>query len=107
MRNALVAASGAAIASILERRFDAAESLIRRIDGDIYGANALAEIYASAVAAAPADNGIFDRALYWARRSFPDPHTAEEAARYAAAIDEREARLRALRTSPRPGTQTR
>lgn len=100
MRRALAAASDAAIACVLERRFDDAENLIRSIDSDIYGANALAEIYASAVAAAPADDEIFARALHWARRGFPDPHTAEEAARYAGAVDEREARLRSLRNAP-------
>lgn len=100
IRNALPAASGAAIACVLERRFEDAERLICKIDADVYGANALAEIYASAVEAAPADDEIFDRALHWARRGFPDPHTAEEAERYATAIDERVARLKARRNAP-------
>lgn len=99
MRKALTAASGAAIACVLQQRFDDAEKLIRNIDGDIYGTNTLAEIYAAAVEAAPADDMIFDRALHWARRGFPDPHTADEAARYAEAVGEREARLKALRAA--------
>lgn len=99
MRKALTAASGAAIACVLQQRFDDAEKLIQNIDGDIYGANALAEIYALAVEATPADDEIFDRALHWARRGFPDPHTADEAARYAEAVGEREARLKALRAA--------
>ncbi len=95
-RRQLDEASGEALALILALRFDEAETLIRRLDADIYGANALARAYETALGRSPAEPSLFDRALHWARSAVPEPHTAIEAEQYATATEAREARLREI-----------
>jgi hypothetical protein len=92
----LTDASTEAIALILALRFEEAETRLRAIDADIYGANALAHAYETALERAPADARIYTRALHWARSTFPDPHTAIEAEQFGAAIADAEERLRRI-----------
>jgi len=89
----LADASGEAIALILALRFEEAEARLKAIDADIFGANALASAYETALERAPAETRIYTRALHWARSCFPDPHTAIEAEQFRAAIEEAESRL--------------
>lgn len=95
-RRRLGDASGEAVALILALRFEEAETLIRRIDADIYGSNALARAYETALERAPDAPGLFDRALHWACRAYPSPHTAFEAEQYDTALQADEARLRKI-----------
>lgn len=94
--NEAAARAGAAIASL---DFDAAERMVLSVDSDIHGAAALAAAYEAALAATPVSTAIFERALYWARRAAPEPHTAIEAENFRATIEESEARLIALRAA--------
>lgn len=92
----LAEVSGEIVALIGAARFAEAEAAARRIDADIYGAVALANAYETALTAAPADPGLLERALHWAARALPSPQTAYEAKDFAAALEAREARLRAI-----------
>lgn len=94
--NDAAAHAGAAIASL---DFNEAERMVLSVDADIHGAAALAAAYEEALAERPESAAIFERALYWARRAVPEPHTAIEAEDFRAAVEEREARLTALRAA--------
>jgi hypothetical protein len=96
-RKALAGARAAAAQLISANHFDEAEAMIRAIDADIGGAVVLADLYEAALANAPGDASLFDRSVSWARRCWPEPHTAIEAEEHAAGAAEREARLNALR----------
>ncbi|MFN7180290.1 hypothetical protein [Hyphomonas sp.] len=96
IRRRLDEVSGEAVALIVALRFGEAEALVRHIDADIYGANALAGAYEAALEQSPEAPGLFDRALYWARSAFPDPHTPLEAEQYDSALKASEARLRKI-----------
>ena len=99
LKRRLDEASDEIMALIAAARFSDAEAAARRIDADIYGAVALAGAYEAALTAAPADPALLERALHWAARALPSPHTAYEAHEYEAAFDAREARLRAIARS--------
>ena len=96
IKRQLAAAEADVIRLILSSHFDEAEARLRTIDADIYGANALAHAYEAALERAPTDARIYDRALHWARSTFPDPHTAVEAEQFGAAIADAEERLRLI-----------
>lgn len=78
---------------IAQSDFERAEAFVRAINADIYGASALMQIYEAALAQAPTNARIYERALYWARAALPEPHTEIEAEKNEAAITEREAAL--------------
>lgn len=81
---------------IAHLEFDRAEALVRAIDSDIRGANALMRFYEAALERAPTNTRIFERACYWARAALPEPHTSIEAEQNASAIAEREAGLKRI-----------
>jgi hypothetical protein len=99
LKRRLANASGEIMALIGAARFEAAETLARSIDADIYGAVALAGAYEAALTAAPTDPALLERALYWAACALPSPQTAYEADEFSAALEAREARLRAIARS--------
>ena len=89
MRQRLAQIDGETVRLILDLRFDEAEAAVRQIDGDIYGANALANAYEAALRRNPTDQAILSRAIIWARNAFPEPHTALEAETYRNAAEAR------------------
>ncbi|MEX1249715.1 MAG: hypothetical protein WEA77_00770 [Hyphomonas sp.] len=99
LRRRLADASGEVMALIRASRFDEAETLVRRIGADIYGAVALADAYEAALTAAPGKPVLLARALQGAACAFPSPQTAHEARDCEKALEAREARLRALARS--------
>ncbi len=99
LKRRLADVSGDVMVLIRGARFDEAETLVRRIDADIYGAVALAGAYEAALTAERADPVLLARALHWAARALPSPQTADEARDYEMAFEVREARLRALARS--------
>lgn len=85
---------------IAQLKFDDAEALVRAIDSDIRGASMLMRVYEAALAQAPSNARIFDRALYWACAALPEPHTEIEAEQNESAIVEREAQLKRIHLGP-------
>lgn len=96
VRLRLAEVAGEAATLIEALHFEEAEALIRRIDSDIFGANALARAYEAALERSPAEPRILDRAVYWARGAFPEAHTAVEAEEYRTAAEETVARLKGI-----------
>lgn len=94
MRQRLAEMSEEVIRLILDLRFDEAEAAVRQVDGDIYGANALADAYEAALHQNPSDPTLLDRAIFWAQSAYPEPHTAIEAEDYRAGAAARVGRLR-------------
>ncbi len=88
---------------LADRRFDDAEKRVRAVDGDIYGMLALARMYEAhlrmLVERGESDRdrvsveAVFQRALQWAQRAYPAPHTQIEADNYSAGQEEDRARL--------------
>ena len=88
---------------LAEDRYDEAEQTIVRTDSSIYGEVEVASLYRhrleELVAAGvtpqtrPRLEAIFHRALSWADRAFPEPHTAMEASQYDEARAENRAAL--------------
>lgn len=96
VRRRLAEASEAATELIVALRFVEAEAMLRDIDRDIMGANAIAGAYEAALFRSPSRADILERAINWAGRAFPEPHTAMEAEDYRSAAAQREARLRGI-----------
>lgn len=94
MRQRLAEMAEETVRLVLALRFDEAEAMVRQVNSDIHGANALADAYEAALHQSPTDQNILDRAIFWAHRAFPEPHTAIEAEDYRAGAAARVARLR-------------
>ena len=85
-RHRLAVAVDLAEPLVRDGEYDAAESLVREVDGDIYGAMALGALFTRALQqrvqepAADAEHvrALFERALRW-RSAWPEPHTRDEA----------------------------
>lgn len=83
---------------LAERRLDELETRVRAVESDIYGMLALGKMYrehlADLVRCGEIDRdrahveAIFSRALQWAQRAYPEPHTQFEADDYEAARKE-------------------
>lgn len=100
IKGRLEAAEAEAAGLILEGRLAEAEALIRSIDPDIYGAIAILGAYEAALVESPSREDVFERAIHWAHRTFPDPHTPFEAEAYQSGIAQSEARLKSLFRRP-------
>lgn len=94
MRRRLAEVSDQALALILAGRSSEAEAIVRELDGDASGANVLADVYEAALEQNSSEPGLLERAIFWVRSSFPEPHTAIEAEEYRSAASQRENHLR-------------
>ena len=87
-------AAAGAMGLLSEGRFDEAEQAIKRVDGDVYGDATIAKMYRAHLAklveagitaeSKARIEEVYRRALSWALRAYPEPHTAMEASNYDA-----------------------
>lgn len=77
-----------ALELMLARKYAEAEKTIVGVDDSIYGAVAIGKMYTERLKVLvaggakrndPVTREIFDRALHWKQRAYPEPHTAYEA----------------------------
>jgi hypothetical protein len=105
-RQQLAAAAVKAEPLVEQGQFDEAETLLRTVNSDIYGAVALGHLFTQAlercVRSAQPDRAraaaLYERALRW-RSAWPGVHTAEEAAAEEAHGEEVKAELQLLMAS--------
>lgn len=103
LRTKLAAAAVEAEPLLAQDRFEEAETIVRRVDGDIYGARALGDLYTSALAECmqhPEPNRVravrlYEKALRW-RSAWPEVHTETEAEAQSAHYNEVKQELKAL-----------
>jgi hypothetical protein len=77
---------------VVEGQFERAESVLRGVNSDIYGACEIEDMYRRrleqmAAAGVTDENragveAVFRKALHWSWMAFPSPHTAVEAEQY-------------------------
>jgi hypothetical protein len=103
IRKKLAAAAVEAEPLLAQDRFDEAEAIMRRADGDIHGALALGDLYTRALAECmqhPEPNRVravrlYEKALRW-RSAWPEVHTESEAEAQSAHYNEVKQELKAL-----------
>lgn len=102
-RKQLAAAVAKAEPLVAEGLLDEAESLVRNVNNDIYGAVALGDMFTSALEACVRSpqpdrlraEALYERALRW-RSSWPGVHTREEAEAERAHVEQVKQELKML-----------
>ena len=105
IRRKLAAAAAEAEPLVEQSRFDEAETLVRAVNNDIYGAGALGELFTRALERAVRSphpdrahaQALHERALRW-RSAWPGVHTQAEAEAEQAHVEEVRQELAALLT---------
>lgn len=103
LREELATAAAQARPLVIDRKYDEVEKLLRAVDGDVYGANAIADLYTRILEQLVDRRGhrrdpslaaeLFKKAFHWRRSGYPPAQTGMEADRYNEGVRQDRRRL--------------